>query len=833
MKNRSRADSIPWLPLSVFVLLASIIVAAGYYYYSLNHQSLFIALLAIVAAGAITGWWWRNQRAAFYRQQERPETDRHALPTRFEYLLKHANDIILLVDEGGKIVEANDRGLSSYGYSNEELMRMNFDDLRATDSPFDAAAMRKLSRERDGVVYETIQRRKDCSVFPAEISLKPIVIEGKTYYQGILRDISELKRAEESLREREAMLRESQRVGRIGSYVLDIQTSRWTATEALDDIFGLVPTEERNIETWEKLLHPDDRREMMQYLRNDVIAARKPFDREYRIVRLTDGAERWVWGKGELEFGDDGLPRAMIGTIQDVTERRRTEEALRASELKYRDIFTWAPIGIYQSTKDGRILMANESLTRMLGYEKSEELRKLSMDTDIYFSAADRKAVIEKYDRADVGFASNLPVRWKKKDGSPIWVSLTAHTVRNATGKMLYYEGFVHDITEQKTMEEQVRQAQKLESVGTLASGIAHDFNNILGIIIGHISLVKRNASGQKALLASAESISKAADRGAMLVRHLLTFARKTESFVESVQVNDIILELTKLMEETFPKSIAVSHYLAADLPLIQGDATQLHQVVLNLCVNARDAMPTGGILSIATDDVSLETAQKRFPGADAARYIRIVITDTGTGMDEITKRRIFEPFFTTKGPGKGTGLGMSIVYGIMESHGGFIDVDSIVGTGTTFTIILPVPTAPAGGAKIVAAEEQIPGGTETILIAEDEEMLRTVLQTSLEQCGYKVLVAVHGDEALRMYKDHANEIALVISDMGLPALTGDLLYLALKGINPAVKMILSSGFIEPEMKAKIMKSGVNEFIQKPYVPSEILTTIRRVLDSR
>ena len=317
-----------------------------------------------------------------------------------------------------------------------------------------------------------------------------------------------------------------------------------------------------------------------------------------------------------------------------------------------------------------------------------------------------------------------------------------------------------------------------------------------------------------------------------MLVRQLLTFAKKTESFAELIQVNDIIEELIQLMGETFPKSIVVASQLAPGLPPIVGDATQLHQIFLNLCVNARDAMSNGGTLSIVTDLVTRETIQKRFSTADAPRYVRVVVSDTGTGMDEVTRLRIFEPFFTTKGPGKGTGLGMSVVYGIVESHAGFIDVESNIGIGTTFTIVLPVPTTIAGGKTEARTEESVPGGTETILIAEDEEMLRSVLRSTLEENGYRVIVAGDGNEALGVYKERYREIALVISDVGLPGLTGDKLYVSMRKINPSLRMILSSGFIEPETKVAILTSGVREFIQKPYVLSDILVKVRRVLDS-
>lgn len=400
-------------------------------------------------------------------------------------------------------------------------------------------------------------------------------------------------------------------------------------------------------------------------------------------------------------------------------------------------------------------------------------------------------------------------------------------------------EELEHEIVQRKQEEEkrhqlerQLIQAQKLESLGTLASGIAHDFNNILGIILGHSSLIQRDQSEPAKLAQSIEAIQKATYRGASVVKQLLTFARKTEAEFTPAIINDIINEITKLLSETFPKTIVLSINLKKDLPSTIADETQIHQVLLNLFVNARDAMPDGGTLTITTNIVDGRALAMIFPKAATAQYILIEVVDTGGGMDETTKRRIFEPFFTTKGRAKGTGLGLSVVYGIIESHQGFIDVASEVGKGTTFRVYLPVQQQTVKNNIAPKIEfKDVPGGAETVLLIEDEEMLRELVKVVLVSKGYTVLTAVDGEEGISVFSRHQNNISTVVSDMGLPKLSGQEVCKTIMAINPKAKIILASGFVELDMKSELIKVGVSRFIRKPYSPEEILQTVRSVID--
>ncbi len=389
------------------------------------------------------------------------------------------------------------------------------------------------------------------------------------------------------------------------------------------------------------------------------------------------------------------------------------------------------------------------------------------------------------------------------------------------------------DITEQKKLQQELVQSQKMLSIGTLAGGIAHDFNNILGIILGYTSILPSIKDNPQKFSDSVNAIKQTIDRAAALVRQILTFARKAEIAFEPLDVPDLTRELVSMLQQTFPKIITFNKEIEKQLPMINADHTQIHQTLLNLCVNARDAMPNGGVITITADTTAGDKLLERFPAANEQLYICITVSDTGTGMDETTRNRIFDPFFTTKEKGKGTGLGLSVVYGVIQAHHGFVDVESTVGSGTTFHLYLPVPKESIPTLEAGKEEGLVHGGTETLLIVEDEDLMLDMVQLLLESHGYTVLTAKNGMEAVDIYNQHAHEIALVISDMGLPKLSGEAEFKKLKEINPAVKMILASGYFEPDVKAKLESAGVLGFLQKPYIIEEVLAKIRKVLEKK
>jgi CheY-like chemotaxis protein/phage host-nuclease inhibitor protein Gam len=371
-----------------------------------------------------------------------------------------------------------------------------------------------------------------------------------------------------------------------------------------------------------------------------------------------------------------------------------------------------------------------------------------------------------------------------------------------------------------------------MESIGTLAGGIAHDFNNLLGIITGYTEKLKTIPLSEADRLNSIHAIEVAASRGAGLVRQILTFARKTEISLEAAQVNDIVRELSRMISVTFPKTIVISLKLDPSMAPLLVDANQLQQSLLNLCVNARDAMPQGGTLTLETSMTEGAKLSKRFPEAEMRPYASVSVTDTGIGMDETTRARVFEPFFSTKGLDRGTGLGLAVVYGIVNNHKGHIEVESLPGKGSTFRIFLPV-----------SANEAIPGETESgdsgnvtpthpnvgpILFVEDEELLLELTVTTLESHGYEVLSARNGLEALEIFQREQTRIQLVLSDLGLPKLGGLELLQKIKSLAPDVRMIITTGYVPPEVRTKLTSAGAAEILEKPYKIADLLKAVTR-----
>jgi nitrogen fixation negative regulator NifL len=1091
--------------------------------------SILIAAL-IVATGATIGFSWRTQNARFYRREYEAELERKALTAHYDYLTKLANDIVILISQDLRIVEPNDRALSAYGYSREELIRMHAGDLQAPEVFSQLDTVLKSIEEKNGLVYETLHRRKDGSIFPAEVSSRVIEIEGRRFYQSIIRDITERKNAEKKikrlsrvyavlsninkaivrLRDRQELFEETCRIAvedglfklawigvvndqtslvepiasagmsvgylerfrisvtnepkgrgpaaialRIGDHIVcndiecdermepwreaalrlgfrslvrfpivmfdsvraaislysgeknffdeeEINLLRGMSEDISYALESLKREEDRTLidealkkselkyreliiqaadgifiadREWKILFVNPKSCEMLGYSEGELLrlnikdtyafdemdnATRRmkdlqtrnalQFERKMRrkdgsvfpvevnlrtlkdgtyqaivhditerkrseeqlrlqstalqsaanaiIITDSDGNVLWVnaaftqltgysldeinskstrvlkSGKQDLSFyktlwntilsggiwhgeivnkrkdgslydeemtitpvrNDVGSITHFIAIKQDIAKRKKAEEDLREAEIRYRALFDESPDGIAViDPETGVAIEFNEKVHTQLGYSKEEFARLRISDYEVLEKPEETKAHMEKVLREG---KDDFETIQRTKSGHLRNVHVTVMTFK-LHGKLLIYTIF-RDITERKKaaverkdLEAQLLQMQKMDSLGTLAGGIAHDFNNILSIVLGYSTLLERQKNNAERFSESIVAINQAVQRGANLVRQILTFARKTETAFEAADVNRIVKELLSMLMQTFPKIITFSQSLEEDLPLINADHSQLHQALLNLCVNARDAMPKGGVLSLSTQRVAGDEVRQRFSEATEERYMRVTVTDSGTGMSESVKKRVFEPFFTTKEQSKGTGLGLAVVYGVVQTHHGFIDVATEMGKGTSFHVYLPIPSVWSEHLEVEKRmEEVVPHGTEAILLVEDEELLLSMMEVLLEQNGYRVFTASDGKEAIAMYELHKNEIKLVLTDLGLPRLSGIEEFMRLKEIDPELKVILASGFFDPELKADLLKAGARAFIQKPYVPNEVLKMIREVLDS-
>lgn len=550
-----------------------------------------------------------------------------------------------------------------------------------------------------------------------------------------------------------------------------------------------------------------------------------------------DGSLRWLRTSKIPLRNVDGEIIGVLGTYEDITEQKQAENALRESEQKFRTLFEESKDAIFITTPKGKIHDINPAGVEMLGFASKEEILAIDIAKDLYWNPEDRDEYIRTLNKN--GYIKDYEIALKRNDGSKILVMETATLVRDKTGKPVIYRGIIRDITQQRLLEDQLRNVQKMESIGTLAGGIAHDFNNILGIIVGHAALIQMNFPDTEKINQSIDAIQTASDRGASLVQQLLTFARKTDVVYDSIKIDNVINEIVQLLRETLPKKIEIKVELDDAIPSITADITQIHQVLLNLTLNARDAMPDGGVLTISSRVVPVEKIRSKLIQATAKEYIKLTIADTGTGMDEQTKQRIFDPFFTTKEPGKGSGLGLALVYSIIENYKGIIEVESKPGYGTTFKIYLPVrqniQTSKIISNKITKEKYE---GTEKILIIEDEEMLRDSLKTILRDRGYTVITARDGEEGLQLYLLHLNDlfgnkIDLVITDLGMPKIGGEEVIRKIKIIDPKAKILLASGYIDPDRKVELKKAGAKLFLQKPYLPDEVLRALRKILDAK
>jgi len=552
-----------------------------------------------------------------------------------------------------------------------------------------------------------------------------------------------------------------------------------------------------------------------------------------------DGQTRHIYATAMPILSPSAEVEETIVMLQDVSDLevlRRSQAELRKSEERFRSIFLNAAAGMATFTPDGRFMQANPALCRFLGYDEAELLTRRIADIT---HPDDLAETLRLVDEARSGKRTSLEMekRYIRKDGSSVWGHTSAAWLSTPDGEPIYSIALVQDITERKRAEqalreseEQLRQAQKLEAIGTLAGGLAHDFNNILTGILGHAEMLKASARPGDNVHRAADVIEKAGRRAADLTRQLLGFARKGKEQNTPVSVHERIREVIALLSHAIDKKINIREELAAAHAYVLGDPVQVQQIILNLALNARDAMPDGGTLTLKTEDRMLgEHTCRHHRGAVPGRFIIVTVSDTGHGIPEKILGRIFEPFFTTKGPGLGTGMGLATAYGIVENHGGWFEVDSRVDEGTTFRIFLPATDRSV--AETPPGNRAAAPGMGRILVVDDEEIVRDVATEFLTHLGYQVVTASDGREAVDYYTSHADEIDLVIVDMIMPRMGGRDCFLALKALNPSIRAILSSGYGFNVAAQEMIEAGMLSFVQKPYDLLEFSEAITSALN--
>jgi len=750
----------------------------------------------------------------------------------FRIVAETATDIIVTLDEHRRILFVNSAVERVLGYPAKELIGREITILMPD-------CLKELAPTAIGGYLTTGKTHILCAAaaitglhrtgreVPLEVSIGEQVHGEKHIFTGILRDVSGRQRIEEDLRQSNQ------------KYIRMIQSSP-------DAITLRTLPERRYLEVNEGFCR------MTGYAAEEVIGKSSaernvwadPEQRGATLQKVLREGEvheeefRFRTKSGEIRFGQlaavtvaVGNQQCMLSISRDITERKSAEEELRRSEANFRSLVHDSPSGILKVTLEGRILQANPALVKMLGYASEEEVCKLNMARDVYHVPKQRQRLVEEHLQKNE--FHNVEVQWKRKDGNTITALLNGRRVAGPDGAQTYFEEFAEDITQRRILERQLFQSQKMEAIGRLAGGIAHDFNNLLGVILGHTEILEGSAGRDRRLQRSVEAIQSATQRAAALTTQLLAFSRKQMVEPRILDLNVAVREIEKLLRRVIGEDIELLIRTQPGSGTIRIDPGQLDQILMNLVVNARDAMPNGGKLVLETSAVTLDDSYVgQHLGAAAGPFVVLSISDTGCGMDQETLSHIFEPFFTTKEKGKGTGLGLSTVYGIVKHCGGYIMAYSEPGRGTTFKVYFPHVSGAPEAPRASGGRTEVPGGKETVLLVEDETALRELTRGLLEAAGYTVLEATNVEDAIRLAESAHCKIDLLLTDVVMPGMDGHELSKRLTSNCPSLKVLYMSGYTDDVIVHKGVLNRGTTLLQKPFGRAGLLGKVREVLDS-
>ena len=771
-------------------------------------------------------------------------------------------DGLSIADSAHQVLWANETFLRMFNYDAVEVTGQPLENLvvppeRLAESRWVTEALAKGER----ITLDTQRRKKDGTLLDVSVSCAPLLRNGKMagFYAGY-HDISDRKRVE-------ALSSALYRVAEKSSSAHDLQQFFAAVHSIVDELMYArnfyIALYDPSIDLLSFPYFVDEQdsappsKKLGTGLTDHLIRSGQPLLATPEVLQAMEdrgevarnGSRSLDWMGVPLKVNNNTFGALVVQTysrnirygerdkeiltfvarqLASAVEIKRNEQALRRSEARYRSLVQSSVYGIYRSSLEGRFLDVNPALITMLGYESAEEILQLDPENEVFAHAEEHTRLIEEFRRT--GRLDGIEVKWKRKDSSSVTVRISGRAVSSADEPADVLEAIAEDVTDRRVLEDQFRQAQKMEAVGRLAGGVAHDFNNLLMVISGYAEVILAGLDVHHPLHEKGRAIQQAADRATTLTRQLLAFSRKQLLELKVVDVNAVVQDMERLLRPLIGENVEFDAKLSPEAAHTRADAGQLEQILMNLVVNAKDAMPNGGKLTMQTQNIVVDENHRRGqtfirPG----QYVMLSVSDTGMGMDKETQSRIFEPFFTTKEKGKGTGLGLSTVYGIVKQSGGYVLVQSEEGRGTKFHIYLPR----VEGTAEKHAPQSTPavlGGSETVLLVEDEESVRQLVRDTLTAKGYRVVEAENGEAGLAAAAQHQGKIDLVITDVVMPGIGGRELIKQLAELRPETKVLYLSGYTEDAIISEGTIERDAAFLQKPFTLKSLSQKVREVL---
>lgn len=756
----------------------------------------------------------------------------------YKSIFNAANDAIVITDSiNGRILHVNQKMLEMFGYTYDEALHLDFQTMSEDVPPYGKTGVNEYFRKAasgSAQLFEWKAKHKNGKLFWAEMNLELVVLEGTDRILANLRDINKRKMAEEELRESEEKFRTLTELSHVGTFLTDPDGKATYVNSRCAEIVG-VPVDKALSFDWVQYLHPDDSdRVVNEWVK--AVENKKSFKQEYRYVH-SDGKVVWTRGETTPVRNEQGEVSVFIGTMVDITALKQAEKELRQNEALFRELFDNIEIGvaIYETQDDAQSFVLRE--LNLYGLEKGKVKKRDVIGCEVrdVFPGIVALGLFEIFQKVwKTGKPQRHTSSLYQDDTITLWVENYVSRLPSNQLVAIY-----EDVTdkrqakiEKETLEKQLAQVQKMESIGHLAGGVAHDFNNMLAVILGHTELALLQADENHDLYTDLKEIQKAAKHSADITKQLLAFARKQTISPKKIDLNDTVERMLNMLRRLIGEDIDLVWKPDTRIWPVIMDPTQIDQILTNLCVNARDAINGVGRTIIETGIKKFDEEDcNEHPGFIPGDFVMLTVSDNGCGMDKNTLDNLFEPFYTTKDIGKGTGLGLATVYGIVKQNNGFVNVYSEPGHGSTFKIYLPRLFADEDVDEVVPHEKSAAGGTETILLVEDEPSILSMTRTMLEQKGYTVLPSGSPGEAMEKAKNHSNGIDLIMTDVVMPGMNGRDLAGHIAVLYPGIRLLFMSGYTANVIAHQgILDDGV-VFIQKPFSMEDLAKKLREVLD--